>query len=428
MTMLSKRLCGVISCFKSSKLHLKLFSILASTNFKVQPDQECTKWTYKLKISCPEEVSNIPTYRVMDKLGKVIHKAEEPELDNDFLLSMYTCMTQLNVMDKILYESQRQGRISFYMTNTGEEACQVGSAAGLNSTDLIYSQYRETGALIWRNYPVSGIINQCYGNCHDTGKGKSMPVHYGSREHNFVSISSPLTTQMPQAVGSAYAFKRAKNDRCVAVYFGEGAASEGDCHAAFNFAATLDVPVIFICRNNGYAISTPSWEQYRGDGIAGRCLGYGIPVLRVDGNDVLAVYNSVQAARKLTLSSNRPVLIEAMTYRVGHHSTSDDSSAYRSLDELQQWQEFNPIARFKNYLEAKKIWDDNKEKDWLAEAKNKVLEALNHAESLKKPDWREMFTDVNWAMPNNLVKQREYLSNHLNQYKEHYPLNNYENC
>merc|ERR1712183_231730 len=155
-----------------------------------------------------------------------------------------------------------------------------------------------------------GFCDQCYGNSDDYGKGKQMPIHYGSTKHAFVTISSPLATQMPQAAGSAYAFKRAQNGLSVICYFGEGAASEGDAHAAFNFAATLDCPVLFFCRNNGYAISTPTEEQYRGDGIAARGPGYGMTTIRVDGNDVFAVYNATKAA---SVENMAPVLIEAMT-------------------------------------------------------------------------------------------------------------------
>lgn len=182
-------------------------------------------------------------------------------------MRMYTVMVRLSIMDNILYESQRQGRISFYMTNFGEEATHVGSAAALDPRDLVFAQYREAGVLMYRGYPLESFMNQCYGNTEDRGKGRQMPVHYGSLEHNFVTISSPLATQMPQAAGAAYALKRQKSGLCVICYFGEGAASEGDAHAAFSIAATTDSPVIFFCRNNGYAISTPAREQYRGDGI-----------------------------------------------------------------------------------------------------------------------------------------------------------------
>lgn len=249
----------------------------------------------------------------MDRNGVVINEADDPKLSKETLIKMYKDMTKLNVMDRILYESQRQGRISFYMTNYGEEATHIGSAAALSLDDVVYGQYREAGVLMWRGFTFSQFMNQCYGNIHDAGKGRQMPVHYGSKQLNFITISSPLTTQVPQAVGAAYALK-GKN-RVVICYFGDGAASEGDAHAALNFAATLECPIIFFCRNNGYAISTPTAEQYKGDGIAARGPGYGIDTLRVDGNDVFAVYNATSLAKKHCLENNKPVLIEAMTYR-----------------------------------------------------------------------------------------------------------------
>lgn len=249
----------------------------------------------------------------MDRRGLIINKQDDPKLDKSTITKMYKDMTMLNAMDKILYESQRQGRISFYMTNYGEEATHIGSAAALTLEDVVFGQYREAGVLMWRGFTLSQFMNQCYGNVKDAGKGRQMPVHYGSKELNFMTISSPLSTQMPQAVGSAYALK-GKN-RVVIVYFGDGAASEGDAHAAFNFAATLECPVIFFCRNNGYAISTPTSDQYRGDGIAARGPSYGIDSIRVDGNDVFAVYNATSKAKEHALKFNKPVLIEAMTYR-----------------------------------------------------------------------------------------------------------------
>lgn len=248
----------------------------------------------------------------MDTNG-LIAKKNMPKLENETILKMYKYMIKLNTMDKILFESQRQGRIVFYMTNYGEEAAQIGSAAALTNDDVVYGQYRESGVLLWRGYTYSQFMNQCYGNINDIGKGRNMPLHYGSRDINFVTISSPLATQMPQAVGAAYALKG--QNRVVIVYFGDGAASEGDAHAAFNFAATLDCPIIFFCRNNGYAISTPTYEQYRGDGIACRGPSYGIDSVRVDGNDVFAVYDATAKAKSYVLENNKPVLIEAMTYR-----------------------------------------------------------------------------------------------------------------
>jgi hypothetical protein len=158
---------------------------------------------------------------------------------------MYHDMILLNTMDRILYESQRQDRITFYMTNYGEEATHIGSAAALNAKDLVYGQYREAGVLLYRGYKIQEFVDQCFGNSRGSCKGIQMPIHYGSTKFSFVTISSTMATQMPQAVGSAYAYKRAQNGLCVICYFGDGTASEGDAHAAFNFAATLEAPVIF---------------------------------------------------------------------------------------------------------------------------------------------------------------------------------------
>jgi 2-oxoisovalerate dehydrogenase E1 component alpha subunit len=198
-------------------------------------------------------------------------------------------MCTLNIMDLIMYEAQRQGRISFYMTSYGEEGSIVASAAALTNDDVFFGQYREAGVLLWRGFTLDEFMNQMYSNEADYGKGRQMPVHYGSKKLNFQTISSPLGTQIPQAVGSAYALKRQGAKAVAVCFFGDGAASEGDFHAALNMAATTESPVIFICRNNGYAISTPTSEQYRGDGIASRGHGYGIDTIRVDGNDALVI-------------------------------------------------------------------------------------------------------------------------------------------
>lgn len=333
-------------------------------------------------------------------------------------------MTLLNTMDRILYESQRQGRISFYMTNYGEEGTHLGSAAALREDDLVFGQYREAGVLLYRGFKLDQFMAQCYGNKWDRGKGRQMPIHYGSKPLNFVTISSTLATQMPQAAGAAYALKRQRTGRIVICYFGEGAASEGDAHAGLNFSATLDCPIIFFCRNNGYAISTPTHEQYRGDGIAARGPGYGILTLRVDGNDTLAVYNAVTAARNKCVQESKPVLIEAMTYRIGHHSTSDDSTAYRSVDEVRNWtQKDHPITRMRKYMELNGWWDEEKEKDWKESSKRKVMEAFVSAEKQNKPDIRNIFEDVYDQMTPRLERQYQELMTHVANYRDQYPTN-----
>uniref|UniRef100_A0A1A8NVQ4 2-oxoisovalerate dehydrogenase subunit alpha n=1 Tax=Nothobranchius rachovii TaxID=451742 RepID=A0A1A8NVQ4_9TELE len=285
----------------------------------------------------------------------------------------------------------------------------------------------QTGVLMYRGFPLDLFMAQCYANADDLGKGRQMPVHYGCKDLNFVTISSPLATQIPQAVGAAYAIKRENMNRAVICYFGEGAASEGDAHAGFNFSATLECPLIFFCRNNGYAISTPTNEQYRGDGIAARGPGYGMLSIRVDGNDVFAVYNATKEARRRAVAENQPFLIEAMTYRIGHHSTSDDSSAYRSVDEVNYWdKQDHPISRLRHYMTARDWWSEDDERSWRKQSRKTVMEAFEKAEKRLKPNVELLFTDVYNEMTPSLNKQREALWKHVQQYKEHYPLDLYE--
>ncbi|KAL3874993.1 hypothetical protein ACJMK2_037936 [Sinanodonta woodiana] len=365
-------------CLSSMQQLLKPTRVLANKVQYINEDRpefpgSKSVFVNKLKFLWPEKMEGIPVYRVMNRKGEIYDSSEDPGLSKETVIKMYKDMTMLNTMDRILYESQRQGRISFYMTNFGEEGTHIGTAAALNPKDLVFGQYREAGVLMWRGFTLDQFMNQCYGSCEDMGKGRQMPVHYGSKDLHFVTISSPLATQMPQASGAAYGFKRAQNGLCVICYFGEGAASEGDAHAALNFAATLECPVIFFCRNNGYAISTPTRDQYRGDGIASRGIGYGMVTARVDGNDVFAVYKVTKAAREICVQENRPVLIEAMTYRIGHHSTSDDSSAYRSVDEVSHWnKEDTPIARLRLYMIKKGWWNDDAEKEWKQDSKKQA--------------------------------------------------------
>ncbi|XP_072632896.1 2-oxoisovalerate dehydrogenase subunit alpha, mitochondrial isoform X3 [Canis lupus baileyi] len=312
----------------------------------------------KLEFIQPNVISGIPVYRVMDRQGQIINPSEDPHLPQEKVLKFYKSMTLLNTMDRILYESQRQGRISFYMTNYGEEGTHVGSAAALDNTDLVFGQYREAGVLMYRDYPLELFMAQCYGNVSDPGKGRQMPVHYGCKDRHFVTISSPLATQIPQAA---------------------------------------------------------------------RGPGYGIMSIRVDGNDVFAVYNATKEARRRAVAENQPFLIEAMTYRIGHHSTSDDSSAYRSVDEVNYWdKQDHPISRLRHYLQSRGWWDDEQEKAWRKQSRKKVMEAFEQAERKPKPNPNLLFSDVYQEMPTQLRKQQEALARHLQTYGEHYPLDHFE--
>lgn len=385
--------------------------------------------TYELEIYNPDNLVKAKKFKCLKEDGKLSGPVHE-SLNREKLIELYEGMVKLNVFDNIMYECQRQGRISFYMTHLGEEAIQFGSAGALNNEDIIFAQYREGGILIHRKMSFQLMIDQCLGNCDDLGKGRQMPVHYGNRAINYVTISSPLATQLPQAVGAAYTLKRSGSakDRIVICYFGEGAASEGDTHAAFNFAATLECPVIFFCRNNGYAISTPTNEQYRGDGILGRALGCGIASVRVDGNDLFAVYEATRQAKEFASTNQRPFFLEAMTYRVGHHSTSDDSSAYRIKQELDRWRlpQVDPIKKVQNYLLGEGLWSQTKEEELRKLTRDQVLESLRLAETKRKSPVSTMFDDVYDEQPLHLKQQSDSLAKHLELFGPEYPLNEYQ--
>jgi len=255
------------------------------------------------------------------------------------------------------------------------------------------------------------MVDQVFANAGCHADGKQMPVHYGSKKFNLPTISSPLGTQVPQAVGAAYAIKRSSNpDRCVGVFFGEGAASEGDSFAALNFASTLECPVVFLVRNNGYAISTPAREQYRGDGIAARGIALGMEVIRVNGNDVFATYNSVKAARDIAVSESRPVLVEFMTYRAGNHSTSDDSTAYRSRGEIDHFMDnYDPVVKFEAYLRGRGLWDEEKNRDWQMSMHKEITSIVEKANLKKKPCPTTIFDDVysDYKISPRLAAQRQ---------------------
>jgi 2-oxoisovalerate dehydrogenase E1 component alpha subunit len=364
---------------------------------------------------------DIPELKILKKDGSVYEGSDLPDMDEALAVKVYKTFIFHRVLDERMVAAQRQGRLSFYMAALGEEAASVGGAAGLKPQDMIMSQYREQGALMFRGFSLENFMNQMFSNKGDLGKGRQMPIHYGSSELNYMTVSSPLGTQIPQATGYAYGQKLQGLDAVTLCYFGEGAASEGDFHAGLNMAAVQEVPVIFFCRNNGYAISTPSDEQYKGNGIASRGVGYGIKSLRVDGNDILAVIKATQTAREFAVKHNAPVLIEAMSYRLGAHSTSDDPSGYRTKEEEAKWQNNDPVLRMKSWLLAQNWWDENRDKALFEQLREKVLAAVKASEKISKPHIDTLITDVYDEPSTQLESQLAQLKTHVNKYPEAYP-------
>ena len=270
--------------------------------------------------------STFPVFQVLNSRGELQEGVDLPfSLEEG--VKMMELMVKSKVYDDVLMTMQRQGRISFYCTNYGEEATSVGTAAALKDQDMIWPQYRELGAFLWRGLTAQEIADQNIGNEGDRSKGRNLQVHYCMLEKNMQTVHAVLGTQIPQAPGAGYAYKLDGEDRVSVAYFGDGAASEGDAFTGLNFASVYGSQTLFICRNNGYSISTGVEDQYRGDGIAARGPAFAIPSVRVDGNDLVAVFLATQEARNRAIQQKTPVLLELMTYRVGDHTTSDDSSA-----------------------------------------------------------------------------------------------------
>jgi 2-oxoisovalerate dehydrogenase E1 component alpha subunit len=341
----------------------------------------------------------------------------------DTLERAHRQMVRVREMDTILQNTQRQGRISFYMTCRGEEAMHFGAASALELQDVVLAQYREQGLLMWRGFTLQQFTDQCFSNESDLGKGRQMPVHYGSRALNYQTISSCLGTQIPQAAGAAYRLKLSGKDAITICFFGEGCTSTTDFHSGLNFAATLRCPVLFFCRNNGYAISTSVKDQLAGDGVVSRGPGYGMASIRVDGNDIFAVHAAVREARAYALEHSAPVLIEGMSYRQGHHSTSDDSLRYRSADEIDDFStKSDPLQRLQSFLKRHNYrdMDDDTFQATTGKEKIAILTAMKNAERKSKPPLESLFEDVYAEMPTSLKVQQLQLNEHLAKYHNKY--------
>ncbi len=357
--------------------------------------------------------------RVLDDDGNVAAGAVAPELADAELRSLYRTMLTVRLIDERMLRLQRQGRLGFYMTSTGEEATHMAVAA-LKKDDWIFPSYREPGAAFLRGYTLKEYISQLYGNELDPVKGRQMPVHHSVARIHYVSISSPVGTQIPQAVGAAQAARISGTSDVAIVYFGEGATSTGEFHVGMNFAGVWKAPVIFLCRNNGWAISTPGAKQTAAKTIAIKALAYGMPGIRVDGNDLLAIHQATAEAAARARAGEGPTLIEALTYRRGAHSSSDDPSVYRDPNEPKKWETNDPIERFRRYLDKRGVWTEGFEKELRAEIDREIVEAHDSTHHLPPPPVETLFDDVYEEQPWNLREQKEWLMQQARTKSPHY--------
>jgi 2-oxoisovalerate dehydrogenase E1 component alpha subunit len=351
--------------------------------------------------------------RVLNREGAAVGPWAGLLSDEELLEGLRHMMT-LRAFDARMLMAQRQGKTSFYMQHMGEEAVSCAFRKALLPGDMNFPTYRQAGLLIAGGYPLVDMACQIYSNEHDPLKGRQLPVFYSSREHGFFSISGNLATQYIQAVGWAMA-SAIKNDTKIAVaWIGDGATAESDFHAALAFASTYRAPVVLNIVNNQWAISTFQGIARGGSGtFAARGLGFGIPALRVDGNDYLAVHAVAKWACERARRNLGPTLIEHVTYRVGAHSTSDDPSAYRPKTESDAWPLGDPVIRLKNHLIGRGAWSDDRHKQAEAEILDHVMAAQKEAESHGtlhsggKPSTRDMFEGVFAEMPAHLRCQRQ---------------------
>ncbi len=330
-------------------------------------------------------------------------------LTEDEVRQMYEGMIAIRAYDERALKLQRSGRIGFAVTSIGEEATQVGTAHALEEQDWIYPSYRQYGVAMYRGVSLDKMAAHLFGNENDAAMGRQMPAHYTFKDKNFVSISSVIGTQIIQAVGAAMAIKYKKNKGVAVSYFGDGATSSNDFHSALNFAGVFKAPVLLFLVNNQYAISLPVDKQTAVQDLYKKGEGYGVNSIKVDGNDVIAVYQATKAAKERAERGDGPTLLELLTYRAGSHSSSDDPSRYRSQEEMDKWNARDPIERMQKYLQQLGIWSEEYENQVWEEARHRIQEATSQAADAPHPKWETLFEHVYETMPPALVEQRNAL-------------------
>lgn len=333
----------------------------------------------------------------------------DPGLGPDKLLFLYRKMVFLRALDEKAIHLQRSGRIGFYIGAEGQEAAEVGSGFAVEPEDWVFPSYRDQGVALLHGYPLASLVAQLFGNSADTTKGRQMPNHWCDRSARVVSVSSPVATQLPQAVGAAYAARLRGEKNAFIAFFGDGGSSTGEFHVAMNFAGVFRTANVFFCSNNQYAISVPVAMQTASGSIAAKASAYGFQGVRVDGNDVLAVYRVTRDALERARSGGGPTLIEALTYRMGGHSTSDDPTRYRSGEEVDTWRKRDPIVRFAGHLRRLGIFDEAAEKAYGEEAREEIRGAVAACEAAPPVPPESLVEDVYSEMPWHLSEQREWI-------------------
>jgi len=339
--------------------------------------------------------------QILDEEGRLDAKLAAGTLTDEQVAFLYEQMVICRQHDEVAFKLQRSGRMGTYPQNKGQEAAALGSGfAAKKGEDFLVPCYRENAALFLHGLPMEHILLHWMGD----ERGNQIPEGV-----NVTPISIPIGTQMLHATGIAWAYKIRREPRCVITYFGDGATSEGDFHEAANFASTLQVPCVFFCQNNQWAISVPRETQTASETIAQKALAYGMPTVQVDGNDLFAVYKETRDALERARSGGGPSFIEAVTYRLGDHTTADDARRYRDPEEVAAWQQKDPMIRTRRYLENKGLWDDDRQRTAEERAKAIVQEVVRAAEGIEKPTTDDIFNFTFAELPAEIARQRDTL-------------------
>ncbi len=345
-------------------------------------------------------------FQVLDAEGAVINPKEEPKIDQATLLKMYRTMMLARIADIKALQYQRQGRMLTYAPVQGQEAAQVGPMAVLETQDWLAPAFREFAAMLYRGVTLEQLYLYWYGN--ERGSKFDEGV-------NVLPVNIPIGSQINHAAGLAYASKIQNKNQVAVTYIGDGGTSHGEFYEGMNFAAVFQAPMVAIIQNNQYAISTPRGKATRADTLAQKALAFGIPGIQVDGNDVLAMYAATKEAVDRARKGQGPTLIEAFTYRMGPHTTSDDPSIYRSEEEVEQWRKKDPIKRFKAYLINKKLWSEAQDQKLMDELEQYVGDTFKKVENSDNPTIDEVFDYTFAENPSDLVHQKEQYMKYLKQ-------------
>lgn len=361
------------------------------------------------------KLADFSTYKlsILDEQGKIDEKLN-PKLGNVQLIELYTHMINLRMFDDKALKLQRQGRIGTYGSSLGQEACTVGTAYAMQKQDWTFPAFREHGVFFTRGVPMERVL-QYWGGDERGSRVES--------DMNCFPVSIPVGSQPLHAVGCAMAIKLQKKDAVSIGYFGDGATSEGDTLEAMNFAGVFQAPVVFVCQNNQFAISVPRSMQTRAETLAQKAIAFGFEGLQVDGNDVLAVYVAMKQALEKARAGKGPTLLELYTYRMGDHTTADDSTRYRTKEELETWRKKDPIFRFRNYLMSIGVLTPSLEEKITAEAVARVERAVLAYENIPAPSPSDVFDHMYAQLTPELEEQKKNFLEHLAQMQSNHKAN-----